>query len=432
MEQIGLETLPLRATGDIPAGILQRFVLRQLAGMTEGHLSITLPNGSTVEFGYRDSKHKAVIRIVRNSFFRKCVLFGDVGFGEAYVDGDWETDSVTKVIQWFLLNVDNAPTVSGNRRKALALNVLKFINTIGHRLRDNTIGGSRRNISEHYDLSNDLFANVLDPGMTYSSAYFTKPDLTLEQAQTEKYDRLCRQLRLQPADHVLEIGSGWGGFAIHAAEKYGCRVTTITVSAGQLQYAQKRIREKALQEQIDIRFQDYRTITGTFDKIVSIEMLEAVGHRHMEAFFAKCNELLKKDGLLGLQVIIAPDSRYDSLRKGVDWIQKHIFPGSLLPSIARINQGINRTGDLFLHDVRDLGLHYARTLHHWRENFNRNREQIIGLAFNERFVRTWNYYFSYCEAAFSMRNINVVQMVYTRPNNALLRDESVGYVTAPT
>ena len=399
------------------------FVLRALEGMNKGSLLVTLPDGDVMQFGDKRAEIHATVRIIRPEFFRKCLLYGDVGFGEAYVDGDWETDDITKVISWFLLNVENAPTISGNRRKMWMLNFMKILNRIGHRLRDNTRSGSRKNISEHYDLSNDFFRRVLDVGMTYSSAYFSTPELTLEQAQTEKYDRLCRQLRLQPTDHVLEIGSGWGGFAVHAAGVYGCRVTTITVSEQQFRYAEERIRLSGLENRIEIRLQDYREITGSFDKIVSIEMLEAVGDRHMETFFAKCLEVLKKDGLLGLQVITSPDARYDSLRKGVDWIQKHIFPGSLLPSIARINQAINRTGDLSLHDLKDMGLHYARTLHLWRESFNRNIDTILDLGFDTQFARKWNYYFSYCEAAFAMRNINVVQMIYTRPNNALLRNQ---------
>jgi cyclopropane-fatty-acyl-phospholipid synthase len=401
----------------------EAIVMKALEGMNRGSLRLTLPDGEVMQFGDGSAEVHATVRIVRPEYFRKCLLYGDVGFGEAYVDGDWETDDITRVVSWFLLNVENAPTISGSRRTTWMLNLMKLVNRIGHRFRENTLRGSRKNISEHYDLSNDFFRRMLDPGMTYSSAYFSTPELTLEQAQTEKYDRLCRHLRLQPTDHVLEIGSGWGGFALHAASHYGCRVTTVTVSEEQFRYAQERIRLSGLIDRIEIRFQDYREIQGSFDKIVSIEMLEAVGDRHMETFFAKCHEVLKRNGLLGLQVITSPDARYDSMRKGVDWIQKHIFPGSLLPSIARINQAINKTGDMSLHDLKDMGLHYARTLHLWRENFNRNIDTIATLGFDERFVRKWNYYFSYCEAAFAMRNINVVQMIYTRPNNALLRDQ---------
>ncbi len=398
----------------------ERIVLGTLEGMSKGMITVTLPGGEVLRFGTNDATLRAAMNIIRPAFFMKCILYGDVGFSEAYVDGDWETDDITSVISWFLLNVENAPTVSGSRRKTRVFNLLKTVNTIAHRLRDNSLRGSSRNIRAHYDLSNEFFSRFLDPGMTYSSAYFSKPGLTLQEAQTEKYDRLCRQLRLQQTDNVLEIGSGWGGFAIHAATTYGCRVTTITVSEEQFHYTRDRIRREGLEDRIEVRLQDYRTITGSFDKVVSIEMLEAVGHRYMETFFGKCHEVLKKDGLLGMQVIVSPDSRYDSLRKGVDWIQKHIFPGSLLPSIARINQAINSTGDLFLHDLKNLGLHYATTLRLWRETFNTNIKGVRDLGFDDRFVRTWNYYLSYCEAAFAMRNINVVQMVYTRPNNALL------------
>ena len=403
----------------------ERLVLKALEGMDKGSLVLTLPDGEVLRLGANDATGTATMKILRPAFFTKCILYGDVGFSEAYVDGDWETDDITRVISWFLLNVENAPTISGSRRNLGMFNLLRRVNRIAHRLRENTLRGSLRNISAHYDLSNEFFSRFLDPGMTYSSAYFSKPQLTLQEAQTEKYDRLCRQLRLQPTDQVLEIGTGWGGFAIHAATTYGCHVTTITVSEQQFHYARERTRLEGLEDRIDVRLQDYRTVTGSFDKIVSIEMLEAVGHRYMETFFDKCHEVLKKDGLLGIQVIIAPDSRYDSLRKGVDWIQKHIFPGSLLPSIARINQAINATGDLFLHDLKELGLHYAKTLRHWRETFNRNIQGVRDLGFDDRFTRTWNYYLSYCEAAFAMRNINVVQMLYARPNNALLRQDGL-------
>jgi len=428
MEQVEVDARMLAGTG-ARSGIFRRLVLRQLSGMDRGHMRIVLPEGTVVELGDRTAEHHAMVRVVREEFFRKCVLFGDVGFGEAYVDGDWETPGITDVIAWFLMNVDRAPGVSGSRRRSAGLNVLRVINRVGHLLRDNTPRGSRRNIAEHYDLSNDFFARVLDPGMTYSCACFADPAFTLEQAQTEKYDRLCRRLGLAPGHRVLEIGSGWGGFAVHAAGRYGCRVTSISVSREQVDYARRRVREQGLGDRVEIRLQDYRTVTGSFDRIVSIEMLEAVGHRHMETFFARCHEALAQDGLMGLQVIVAPDARYDELRRGVDWIQKHVFPGSLLPSIARINRAVNRTGDMSLHDLLDLGPHYARTLRQWRTNFNRNREGMGKLGADERFVRTWNYYLSYCEAAFAMRNISVVQMIYTRPNNAALG--RIPYRTGP-
>jgi len=380
-------------------------------------MRLALPNGDVREIGNANSRYKATIRVVSDSFFRKCVLYGDVGFGEAYVDGDWETDNVTAVIQWFLLNVENAPTLSGSKRKLVPGNVLKVLNRLYHKLRPNNLRGSRKNISEHYDLSNEFFRLFLDGTMTYSSAYFRDPEQTLESAQVEKYDRLCRKLKLQPTDHLLEIGSGWGGFAVHAAKNYGCRITTVTISQEQYAYAKERFRREGLDHQIEIKMADYRTLTGSYDKIASIEMLEAVGHEFLETYFAKCHELLKNNGVLAFQVITCADSRYDSLRKNVDWIQKHIFPGSLLPSVGALNRAINRTGDMVMNHMEEFGLSYARTLSEWRRKFNSRLDQVRMLGFDDRFIRKWNYYLSYCEGAFAMRNISVVQMVYTRPNN---------------
>jgi cyclopropane-fatty-acyl-phospholipid synthase len=253
--------------------------------------------------------------------------------------------------------------------------------------------------------------------MTYSSALFSTRAQSLESAQIAKYDRLCRQLKLKPEDQVLEIGTGWGGFCCHAARNYGCKITTVTISAEQFKYASEISQKEGLAGQVEVKLQDYRNLTGLFDKIVSIEMIEAVGDRYLETYFAKCHELLKPQGLLALQMITCPDSRHDSLRKNVDWIQKHIFPGSLLVSIHRVNEALRQTGDLFLHDLKDLGLSYAETLRRWRSAFNQNEAAVRSLDFDTRFIRKWNYYLSYCEAAFAMRNISVVQAVYTRPNN---------------
>jgi cyclopropane-fatty-acyl-phospholipid synthase len=301
--------------------------------------------------------------------------------------------------------------------------VLGRYNRILHLLRPNSLQTSRRNISEHYDLGNDFYKLFLDPTMTYSSALFNSPEQTLEAAQIAKYAALCRKLKLKRTDHLLEIGSGWGGFSCHAAKNYGCRITTVTISEEQFKYAQARFKTEGVADRVEIKLMDYRQITGQFDKIASIEMLEAVGHAYHEIYFAKCNELLKPDGLLGLQVITCPDARYESLRKNVDWIQKHIFPGSLLLSVGRVNQALNRTGDLFLHDSLDLGNSYAKTLRLWRDRFNEQLLAVRLLGFDEKFIRKWNYYFSYCEAAFAMRNISVVQAVYTRPNNPTLKNQ---------
>lgn len=392
-------------------------VLKLLKAMPHGRLNLTLPSGEQLAIGDGTGGITANVTINNAAFFKRCVLYGDIGFGEGYVAGEWDTDSVTNVISWFLLNVEHAPTVSGSSVKSIVLNLLKFYNRMFHSRRANSISGSRKNISEHYDLNNDFFALWLDPTMTYSSAYFKEDHYSLEQAQKAKYHRLCEQLFLTPDDHVLEIGSGWGGNAIYMASNFGCKVTSITISEEQHKEAVKRVQEAGLSHLVSIELQDYRKVNGKFDKIVSVEMLEAVGAEFFEPYFKQCHKLLKRNGIIALQVITCPDSRFEDLKNGVDWIQKHIFPGSLLPSVGEMNRIINEVSDLTLVDIKDLGLHYARTLKTWFDAFNEKQEAVQELGFNETFKRKWNYYLNYCEAAFTMRNINVMQLVYTRPNN---------------
>jgi len=398
-------------------GFYENAVVKALCKMTKGFLQLSLPSGETISIGNQNTKISATLEIKDARFFKCVVLYGDIGFGEAYVEGLWETRNITDVIKWIILNIENAPSVSGSKIKNLGLNLFKWFNKFYHQNRENSITGSQKNIAEHYDLNNDFFATFLDPSMTYSSAYFKTPLLSLAQAQDEKYRRLCEQLHLKSTDHVLEIGSGWGANAIFMAKNYGCRVTSVTISKEQQKLAQQRIAAEGLSEKVEVVIQDYRNIEGSFDKIVSVEMLEAVGHDYLETYFAKCDEVLKPNGILAFQVITSPDSRYEQLRKGVDWIQKHIFPGSLLPSVAELNKAINNTSELTLVDLKDLGLDYARTLNLWFEAFNQKLTDVKALGFDDRFIRKWNYYLNYCEAAFEMRNINVMQMVYTRPNN---------------
>jgi len=397
-------------------GFYQDVVLKFLSKMGKGSLYLTLHDGETVFIG--DGKGVAAnITVKDEEFYKRCILFGDIGFGEAYVDGLWDTDNITNVIKWVLLNIENAPGVSGSKTQSIALNILKVFNKVYHFRRSNTLKGSRKNIAEHYDLNNDFFAGFLDPTMTYSSAYFYKDGLSLEEAQYAKYERLCQQLRLKSTDHVLEIGSGWGGNAIYMAKNYGCKVTSLTISEEQLKLARERVVAEGLGDRVEILLKDYRELEGTYDKIVSVEMLEAVGDKFLDTYFSQVNNLLKKDGIVAIQVITSPDSRYQSLKKSVDWIQKHIFPGSLLPSVAAINASINRTSDLTMVDLKDLGTHYATTLKLWFEQFNANLTKAKKLGFDDAFIRKWNYYLCYCEAAFAMRNINVMHLVYTRPNN---------------
>lgn len=398
-------------------GFYEKYLIRLFGKMQLGHLSIRFPDGSATSFGNGEGGVKANIEVQHSDFFKRCILYGDIGFGESYVNGEWDTDDIASVIRWFILNIETAPSLSGSKARGLAINMLKFANKLKHWRRANSMNGSRRNIAAHYDLSNEFFALFLDETMTYSAAYFSNPDANLKEAQIAKYDRLCREMKLQADDHVLEIGSGWGGNAIHMASRYNCRVTTVTISEEQHQFAKQRVAAAGLSDRVTVLLQDYRQLTGTFDKIVSVEMLEAVGHRYYKTYFEKCAGLLKKDGILALQVITCPDSRFENLKKSVDWIQKHIFPGSLLPSVAAINKAVNETSELTLVGLKDIGLDYATTLNEWHRRFNARLDQVKQLGFNDQFIRKWNYYFCICEAAFDMRNIHVMQMVYSRPNN---------------
>lgn len=388
--------------------------------MQEGRLTVSLPGGRKYFYGQGLRGVTADISIHSRDFFKKCFWSGDVGFGEAYVQGDWDTTDITRVIEWMIDNVENHPTLMADQKRFSPVNWLGILNALGHLLRANTVYGSRKNISEHYDLGNEFFKLFLDPTMTYSSAYFQHPSQSLADAQRQKYDELCQKLRLKSTDKVLEIGGGWGGFAVYAAQNYGCQVTSITVSREQFDYATRRFFEEGLTKQCEMKLLDYRLVKGKFDKIVSIEMIEAVGDKFLEAFFQQCHNLLVKDGLLGLQMILSPDHRYESFRKNVDWIQKHIFPGSLLPSLSRITRALNRTGSLCLFDYEDMSAHYVRTLALWQENFNAKLSEVEKLGFDKMFVRKWNYYWSYCQAAFKTRNISVVQAIYSRPNNRIL------------
>ncbi|MDN3586895.1 cyclopropane-fatty-acyl-phospholipid synthase family protein [Pedobacter aquatilis] len=398
-------------------GFFDKMVLNALSKMTLGKLELTLPTGEVLVYGDGVNNIEANIQINHIDFFKSIALYGDIGFGEGYTAGLWDTSNITNVIKWVLLNIENAPSVTGSKVKSIALNLFKIVNKLTHLRRANTLAGSQKNISEHYDLNNDFFATFLDKTMTYSSGYFITEDTSLEDSQYAKYDRLAKQLKIKSTDHVLEIGSGWGGNAIFLAKNYNCKVTSVTISKEQQKFAVERVKAEGLEDKVSVIIQDYRKIEGTFDKIVSIEMLEAVGHQFLETYFEKCQSLLKPDGIFAFQVITSPDSRYEQLRNGVDWIQKHIFPGSLLPSVAAINNAINNTGDLTMVDLKDMGLDYAKTLHLWYLEFNKHLDKVKALGFDETFIRKWNYYLNYCEAAFAMRNINVMQLVYSRPNN---------------
>lgn len=402
------------------ASIARNLVFAVFDPMTEGNLRIIQPDGSVREFGSKGAHPSAEIVVRRWDFFTRCAIGGDIGFGESYQHGDWETEDLAAVIAWFCANVDNSPSMSGSTKRRVRFSVFNLVNRLRHFLNRNTLKGSKANITAHYDLGNAFYSRWLDATMTYSSALFESPDLSLAAAQSAKYARLSRKLHLKPGDHLLEIGSGWGGMASHAVRNHGCRVTTVTISEEQAKFCRERFRREGIDCRVEVKVTDYRNLSGSFDKIVSIEMLEAVGDDYLEAYCRKVQSLLKPDGLFAAQFITCPDRRHAELRRGVDWIQKHIFPGSLLLSLNRMNQAMQRTGSLHLHDLHDMGLDYARTLRMWRDRFNTGLDEIRALGFDERFVRTWNYYLAYCESAFAWRNISVVQAVWTGPNNRKL------------
>lgn len=413
--------------------IFQRLVVGSLEPMRKGRLTLELPDRSTIHFGADVGETSPELPpgvapeariIVRDErFFRRCVLSGDVGFGESYVAGEWDSPDVVAVIAWFLLNLDHAPTLSGSARRRVhgwALNLMSFANRAGHLMRRNTRTTVRKNIRAHYDVSNAFFQRMLDPSMMYSCALWKGGDDTLALAQERKNDSLCQLLRLKPTDRVLEIGTGWGGWSLHAATRYGCRVTTLTISEQQFNLARDRVAQAGLGDRIDVQLADFRDWHGTYDKIVSIEMMEALGHAYVPEFCRFLDRSLERDGLIALQFITCPDSRYAQLRRGVDFIQKHVFPGSLLLSLNRVNDLLARAGGFVVHHVSDHGAAYARTLREWRHNFHERRAEIEALGFDDTFFRSWHYYLTYCEAAFAMRNISVVQTLHTRPNNLSL------------
>jgi cyclopropane-fatty-acyl-phospholipid synthase len=435
----------------------RRQIYAALGRMTLGQLQITLPNGEVTQFGCIDQSNNrgdesgVVAEIMVNDvdFFRRVLLFADIGLAESYMDGFWDTPDIRAVISWMLLNVENSPVLNESQARLPLLNLCGALNKLLHKSRSNTKSNSKKNIRDHYDLGNSFFEIFLDQSMTYSSGLFEEHKTTslknyevlahdtstkplqggetmaegdcLAQAQIAKYSRLAQKLRLKESDTVLEIGCGWGGFSLFAASNYGCKIKAVTISLEQFHYVKQLIASAQLDHLVQVELIDYREIVGQYDKIVSIEMIEAVGDEHLDKFFARCERLLKRQGLLGLQMITSPDSRYDTLRQNVDFIQKHIFPGSLLPSLRRVNEAMAKSGDLFLYDLHDMGPSYVKTLREWQIRFKQSLDRVRALGFGETFIRKWDYYFAYCQAAFDMRNVTVVQAVYTRPNNLNLR-----------
>lgn len=392
-------------------------VFSLLAQMKQGHLLITLPDGTSRSFGEDKGAMDARIRVLDDEFFVRCLFFADLGLAEGYLDGLCELTTIRSVISWFLLNHQNSTVLNESRRASCKINLFGLINKLRHALRSNTKLVSRRNIHDHYDLGNEFFSVFLDKSMTYSSGIYNSATASLPEAQQTKFERIARQLRLRKGDRLLEIGCGWGAFSCFAAKNFGVSVTALTISQEQYDYTKELVHKEGLDDNVDVRLQDYRDHEGVYDRIVSIEMIEAVGDEHMDVFIGKIDSLLVQDGLLVMQMITCPDSRYSTLKSNVDFIQKHIFPGSLLPSLDRVNQSMRSAGDLFLVDLFDMTQSYVRTLEDWQSTFEAGLDRIRAQGFDDRFIRKWTYYFEYCQAAFAMRNVSVVQATYSRPNN---------------
>jgi len=393
-----------------PVGTSWRsLVLPRLTGLTNGLLTLR-ENGAGTTFGQAAADGlTAEVEVKSPAFWRRVALGGTLGSAESYAATEWETPNLTSVVR---IVARNASTMDSLETGLAALR--RPVDAIRHALRRNTRAGSRRNIAEHYDLGNDFFQLMLDPTMTYSCGIFEHPEATLEEASISKIDRLCRLLRLGSYDHLLEIGAGWGAFAIHAASRYGCRVTTTTISAKQLAWIRERVAEAGLADRVTVLQTDYRDLTGRFDKIVSVEMLEAVGAAYYETFFAKCSSLLGADGLMALQAITIADARYDQHVRSVDFVKRYVFPGSNIPSITALLQAATRASDLTLRRLEDIGPQYATTLAAWRENLARNREAVAKLT-DERFRRIWHFYLCYCEAGFAEGYLGDVQMLWAKP-----------------
>jgi cyclopropane-fatty-acyl-phospholipid synthase len=385
---------------------------RTLQRLPEGLLAIECRDG-TFAFGDANSGPSALVRVHDDRFFRRVLAGSDIGLGEAYVDGDWSSPDLVAFLR---LAIRNLALFEG-RHQLFAL-LSRSRDLFRHRRRANTPAGSRANIHAHYDLGNEFYRLFLDPSMAYSCGIYCSAGDTLEQAQVEKSDRICRKLRLGPSDHVLEIGTGWGGFAAHAATRYGCRVTTTTISAEQYEGAAEFFaRMKLGPERVRLLQDDYRDLRGRYDKLVSIEMFEAVGHRNYDTFFGQCDRLLAPDGTMALQTITVPDRRFHQYLATPDWTQKYIFPGGELASVSAILQSLARVTRLSLHHAEEIGAHYARTLRAWRERFLARIDEVRALGFDTRFVRTWEYYLASCEAAFAERLIGDVQIVLSKDMN---------------
>jgi cyclopropane-fatty-acyl-phospholipid synthase len=386
-------------------------LLGQLKHLQHGEIAVV--EGATIRrFGRHtpECSLSATVEVVHPQFWADAAFGGTTGAGEAYIHGHWRSDNLVALVRIMVLNRH----VMENMEGGLAF-LTAPLRRIFHWMNRNSKDGSRKNIAAHYDLGNDFFQLFLDETMAYSCGIFETPESTLKDASVAKFDAVCRKLQLKPSDHLVEIGTGWGGLAIHAAKKYGCRVTTTTISKEQHALAKERIAAEGLSDRIDLRLDDYRDLQGQYDKLVSIEMIEAVGHQFLDTYIAKCSSLLKPNGAALIQAITIQDQIYDNALKNVDFIQRFVFPGSFIPCVTAITNAVTRSTDMKVNHLEDIGPHYATTLRMWRENFFANINRVRALGYPEEFIRLWDFYLCYCEGGYAERQLGDVHMLMVKP-----------------
>ena len=399
----------LKGISDRIGGAVSKSLFMQVPKVVHrGRLVLTFPDGIRRVYQGEQSGPQVEATIHSEELYGRLVRYGELGLGESYMEGLWDTDDLTQLL---VLGIENRRYAPGFVRKIN--DVSRWPNRKLHTGRHNSVDGSKRNIQEHYDLSNELFALFLDETMTYSSAVFEHEEQSLAEAQHRKYDILCRKAGIQPGDRILEVGCGWGGFALHAAMHYGANVVATTISREQYDFAAERVAEADLARQIELQLVDYRELRGTYDHIVSIEMLEAVGAEYFPTFFEKCNAVLRTGSRMVVQTISVPERTFEALRDGVNWMQKYIFPGGMLPSLAAIDKATANT-DLVISDVEDIAHHYVKTLQEWRRRFEERLDDVRVLGFDERFVRMWRYYLCSAEAGFATRSTGDLQIVFDK------------------
>ena len=381
-----------------------RLIIHGKITLKEGHHEYTFGKDNA------DLPLQATVIVHDPGFYSDVVFGGTVGSGEAYMARSWDCHELTDLVRIILNNEHVLNAIDGGFGK-----LMLPLHKVFHLLHRNSLSGSRKNIEAHYDLGNEMFQLFLDPTMMYSSGIFEREDMSMEQASIAKLDRICQKLQLNENDHVVEIGTGWGGFAIYAAKHYGCHVTTTTISQQQYNYAKQRINQLGLQDRVTLLCEDYRNLGGQFDKLVSIEMIEAVGHEYYSTYFEHCSKLLKPDGMMLLQSITIADQRFQAAKNEVDFIQRYIFPGGSLPSVSVLAESVAKHTDMRFYQLEDIGQHYAITLARWRQRFFKNLENIQKLGYPETFVRMWNFYLCYCEGGFREHSIGTIQLLLTKP-----------------